>query len=92
MKKLTYSSIAKARLRENRKSYVGLVIGIFLAIFLITVIFLSVQGFFLAQMEKTDVEVGEMDAFLLDIPDISDEAEAINALKKKIRFGLNLIF
>ena len=74
MKKLTYSSIAKARLRENRKSYVGLVIGIFLAIFLITVIFLSIQGFFLAQMEKTDAEVGKMDAFLLDIPDIPDEA------------------
>lgn len=74
MKKLTYSSIAKARLRENRKSYVGLVIGIFLAIFLITVIFLSIQGFFLAQMEKADAEVGKMDAFLLDIPDIPDEA------------------
>lgn len=74
MKKLTYSSIAKARLRENRKSYIGLVVGIFLAIFLISVIFLSVQGFFLAQMEKTDAEVGKMDAFLLDVPDLTDEA------------------
>ena len=74
MKKPTYSSIAKARLRENRKSYVGLIIGIFLAIFLITVIFLSVQGFFLAQMKKTDAEVGKMDAFLVDVPDLTDEA------------------
>ena len=74
MKKLTYSAIARARLRGNRKSDIGLVVGIFLSIFLITVVFLSAQGFFLALMEKTDAEFGKMDAFLLDVPDVSDEA------------------
>ena len=45
----------------------------FCRFFLITVVFLSAQGFFLALMERTDAEVGKMDAFLLDVPDVSDE-------------------
>ena len=73
MKKLTFSSMAAARLRANRKQYLSLAIGIFLSIFLVTTSFLAVQGVFLAQIEKTDKTVGKLDAFLLDDPDTSDE-------------------
>ena len=74
MKKLTYSSMAAARLRTNKREYVSLVLGIFLAIFLVTTFFLAAQGFILAQAEQTNKTVGRLDAFLIDEPDISDEA------------------
>lgn len=74
MKKLTYSSMAAARLRANKRQYVSLVLGIFLAIFLVTTLFLAAQGFILAQTEQTNKNVGRLDAFLVDEPDISDEA------------------
>ena len=54
MKKLTYSAMAVARLRANKKQYFSLVLGIFLAVFLVTVCFLAVQGFLLAQVEQAD--------------------------------------
>lgn len=73
MKQLTYSSMAAARLRSNRKGYLSLAIGIFLAIFLVTTSFLAVQGVVLAQMEKADKKMGKLDAFLLDDTDTSDE-------------------
>ena len=73
MKKLTYSSMAAARLRANKRQYMSLVLGIFLAIFLVTTLFLAVQGFLLAQVKKTENKVGKLDAFLLDCPEISDE-------------------
>ena len=74
MNKLTYSSMAAARLRANKRQYVSLVLGIFLAIFLVTTLFLAAQGFILAQTEQTNKNVGRLDAFLVDEPDISDEA------------------
>lgn len=73
MKKLTFSSMAAARLRANKRQYVCLVLGIFLAIFLITTLFLAAQGFILAQVEQANKNVGRLDAFLVDTPDISDE-------------------
>lgn len=73
MKKLTYSAMALARLRANKNQYMSLVIGVFLAIFLVATIFLAAQGFLLAQAEKTNQEVGVMDAFLLDEPSITDQ-------------------
>ena len=73
MKKLTFSTMAAARLRANKRQYVSLVLGIFLAIFLVTTLFLTVQGFLLAQVAKTEDKVGKLDAFLLDCPEITDE-------------------
>lgn len=73
MKKLTFSSLAAARLRANKRQYVCLVLGIFLAIFLVTTLFLAAQGFILAKVEQTNKNVGRLDAFLVDAPDISDE-------------------
>ena len=66
--------MAAARLRANKRQYVSLVLGIFLAIFLVTTLFLAVQGFLLAQLQKTEDKVGKLDAFLLDCPEITDEA------------------
>ena len=71
MKKLTFSSMATARLRANKRQYISLVVGIFLAIFLVSSFFLAAQGFMLAQVEQTNKNVGRLDAFLLDEPDVS---------------------
>ena len=73
MKKLTYSAMAVARLRANKKQYFSLVLGIFLAVFLVTVCFLAVQGFLLAQVEQAEQKMGKLDAFLLDNTKITDE-------------------
>ena len=73
MKQLTYSAMASARLRANKRQYLSLVIGIFLAIFLVTTLFLALQGFLLAQLEATNREVGRLDAFLLDEPSFTDQ-------------------
>ena len=73
MKKLTFSSMAAARLRANKRQYVSLVLGIFLSIFLVTTSFLGVQGLLLAQIEKTDSQMGKLDAYLLDDTRTSDE-------------------
>lgn len=73
MKKLTYSAMAMARLRANKKQYFSLVLGIFLAVFLVTVFFLAVQGFLLAQVEQAEQKMGKLDAFLLDNTEITDE-------------------
>lgn len=73
MKQLTYSAMASARLRANKRQYLSLVIGIFLAIFLVTTLFLALQGFLLAQLEATNREVGRLDAFLLDEPSFTNQ-------------------
>ena len=73
MKKLSYSSMATARLRVNKRQYVSLAIGVFLAIFLVTVIFFSAQGFLLAKLAETESTVGSLDAFLMDAPEITDD-------------------
>ena len=73
MKKLTFSSMAAARLRANKRQYLSLVLGIFLAVFLVTVIFLAAQGFVLAKVAETEKMVGKLDSFLLDAVDITDQ-------------------
>ena len=73
MKKLTYSSMAAARLRANKRQYLSLVLGIFLAVFLVTVIFLAAQGYLLAKLAETEKRVGKMDSFLLDAGDTTDQ-------------------
>ncbi|MBQ5655818.1 MAG: ABC transporter permease [Bacteroidaceae bacterium] len=73
MKKLTYSAMALARLRANKRQYLSLVIGVFLAVFLVTVIFLAAQGYLLAKLAETEKRVGKMDSFLLDAGDTTDQ-------------------
>lgn len=66
MKRLTINRIASAALRTNRKSYVALVIGIFLSIFLVTAMCLGIHGLFMAQEARKDAAYGGQDAFWLD--------------------------
>lgn len=69
----TYSSMARARLRHARKEYLGLIIGIFLSLFLAAIACLSIQGVFLAQMQKIRQTIGSWTAYLLDWADCSDQ-------------------
>ena len=77
MKKLTYSSMATARLRANKRQYVSLVLGIFLSIFLISALVLSVWGIYQAQLQKRYDTIGYLDMVILDSGDtdvVTDEA------------------
>ena len=73
MKTLTYSRMAAARLRANKKGYRSLVIGIFLSIFLISTFVLGIYGIFLAQQQKRFDKVGVVDMVVLDNDLLRDE-------------------
>ncbi len=66
MKRLTYSSMAAARLRANKRQYLSLVLGIFLSIFLISTLVLGVYGIYLAFLEDRYDKVGFVDMVVLD--------------------------
>lgn len=76
MKALTINRMAAARLRANRKTYISLIVGIFLSVFLVTTLVLCIQGVLLAQLEQIDKRMGYEDAFLLDTPELPDSALA----------------
>ena len=73
MKKLTFSTMAAARLKANKRQYMSLVLGIFLSIFLISTLVLSVYGIYQAELEKRYEKVGFLDFVILDNDGISDE-------------------
>ena len=73
MKKLTYSSMAAARLRANKRQYISLVLGIFLSIFLISTLVLSVYGIYQAELQMRYDKVGFLDFVILDNNSITDE-------------------
>lgn len=66
MKRLTINRIASASLRTNKKSYIALVIGIFLSIFFVSCMVLGVHGLFMANEARRDARLGSQDAFWLD--------------------------
>lgn len=75
MKKgLTYSSMAVARLRVNKRQYLGLVLGIFLSIFLVCSLVLGIYGIYRAFLEDRYDKVGSVDVVALDDPFLSREA------------------
>ena len=73
MKKLTYSSMAAARLRANKRQYLSLVLGIFLSIFLISTLVLSVYGIYQAELQKRYDKVGYLDFVILDNNIVTEE-------------------
>lgn len=73
MKKLTFSSMAAARLRANKRQYMSLVLGIFLSIFLISTLVLSVYGIYQAELQKRYDKVGYLDMVVLDNPSTTEE-------------------
>lgn len=73
MKKLTYSSMALARLRANKKQYFSLVLGIFLSIFMISTLVLSIWGIYQAELQERYDKVGYLDMVILDNDGITDD-------------------
>ena len=61
MKRLTINRIASASLRTNKKSYIALVIGIFLSIFFVSCMVLGVHGLFMANEARRDARLGSQD-------------------------------
>ncbi len=66
MKQLTFSSMATARLRANKRQYLSLVLGIFLSVFLVSSLVLAVYGIYLAYLEDRYDKVGFVDMVVLD--------------------------
>lgn len=85
MKKLTFSSMAAARLRANKRQYMSLVLGIFLSIFLISTLVLSVWGIYQAELQKRYDKVGYLDMVVLDNPTTTEEI--IRSFDEFDRFG-----
>ena len=85
MKKLTFSTMAAARLRVNKRQYMSLVLGIFLSIFLISTLVLSVYGIYQAELQKRYDKVGYLDMVVLDNPSTTEEI--IRSYDEFDRFG-----
>ena len=73
MKKLTFSSMAAARLKANKRQYMSLVLGIFMSIFLISTLVLSVYCIYQAELQKRYEKVGYLDFVILDNSIVTEE-------------------
>ena len=73
MKRLTINHIARANLKQNRRAYLGMAIGIFMAVFLAATLCLSVQGVLARRAEDKAEKFGRMDVFTINDNDMSDE-------------------
>ena len=73
MKKLTFSTMAAARLRANKRQYLSLVLGIILSIFMISTLVLTVWGIYQAELQKRYDKVGYLDMVMLDNASVTDE-------------------
>ena len=73
MKMLTYSSLAAARLKANKRGYLSLAIGVFLSIFLISTFVLGIYGICNAQLHNRQEMVGTIDVVVLDNEILNDE-------------------
>lgn len=72
--RLTINQIAAATLRTDKRAWRSLAAGIFLSLFLISAMVMSVRGVMLAQREQLAQRVGYADCFLLDTPETTDTA------------------
>lgn len=73
MKRLTVNRIAGAGIRQNKRGYFSLALGIFLSIFLITVVCLCVSGLYAAGQERLNRTIGYENAFLLSPSYLTEE-------------------
>ena len=73
MKMLTYSGLAAARLKANKKGYLSLTIGVFLSIFLISTFVLGIFGIYNAQLHSRREMVGAVDMVVLDNELLNDD-------------------
>ena len=70
---LTYSGLAAARLKANKRGYLSLTIGVFLSIFLISTFVLGVYGIYNAQLHNRREMVGHVDMVVLDNEILNDD-------------------
>ena len=73
MKRLSINDIAKANFRTGKRAYIGLSVGIFLSVFLVTALVMAVQGVRLANDRKQAELVGYVDFILFDAPEYTDQ-------------------
>ncbi len=65
MKAPTYSRMAAARLRANRRQYLSLMLAVFLSVFLVSTMVLAVYGIYTAYLQQRYDKVGYLDAVAL---------------------------
>lgn len=73
MKQLSINHISAASIRANRKTYLSLVFGIFLAVYLAAAVSLCGYGILKSKEQQIIERVGTTDCVLFDEPDVSDE-------------------
>lgn len=73
MKRLTMNQVARANLRHNRKAYLSLAIGIFLAVYLACTAVLCIYGTLEARNEQAARKVGWADTMIINQPHITDD-------------------
>ena len=66
MKHLTMNQVAKASLKANKKAYLSLAIGIFLAVYLCSASVLGAYGTIKANEQKIIERVGYADGLILN--------------------------
>ena len=85
MKLLTFSSMAIARLKANKRQYLSLVLGVLMSIFMISTLVFSVFGIYQAELEKKYDKVGYLDMVFLENPLITEND--VKAFNKFDRIG-----
>ena len=73
MKRLSINHISAASIRANRKTYLSLAFGIFLAVFLATTVSICCRGILEAQQQGIRRMVGDTDCVIYDEPNLTDE-------------------
>ena len=71
--RLSVNHIAAAALRSDKRGWLSLAAGIFLALFVVSATVLAVEGVITARWEKTVRSVGYENCILIDHPQITDE-------------------
>lgn len=84
MKRLSINHISAASIRANRKTYISLAFGIFLAVFLATTVSICCRGILEAQQQGIRRMVGDTDCVIYDDPNLTDEQLRQSGLFQKI--------
>ncbi len=70
--RLTVNHIAAAMLKSGGKAWRGLAVGVFLSLFLISAMVMSVQGVTQAAKERVAQKLGYEECMLIDYPEMTD--------------------
>lgn len=84
MKRLTMNQVARANLRHNRKAYLSLAVGIFLAVYLACTAVLCIYGTLEAKNEQAARKVGWADTMLINQPYVTDDQLRASGLFQQV--------